>query len=232
MIVKCDMMNCPWNINTDCSKPLVPIKNGQCIFFNQVVRGYMMPVEREFVSPDFVRLGTQLACAEMIRSGVTTFADMYYFETVVAEVLDSAGLRGVVGQTLADFDPPDHRDFDEDGRRRRDRCADERRADRAPDCQWCDSRAVGPDRRTEARRDRRPRPSGGGVARVRRHQRAGDELPVATRIVAGRGECADPGAASSAEGGGLALPTWAHALAPSLPTTTTPAKAGVQLERS
>ncbi len=34
--------------------------------------GYMMPVEREFVSPDFVRLGTQLACAEMIRSGVTT----------------------------------------------------------------------------------------------------------------------------------------------------------------
>ena len=42
--------------------------------------GYMMPVEREFVSPDFVRLGTQLACAEMIRSGITCFADMYYFE--------------------------------------------------------------------------------------------------------------------------------------------------------
>jgi cytosine/adenosine deaminase-related metal-dependent hydrolase len=42
--------------------------------------GYMMPVEREFVSPDFVKLGTQLACAEMIRSGVTCFADMYYFE--------------------------------------------------------------------------------------------------------------------------------------------------------
>ena len=42
--------------------------------------GYMMPVEREFVSPDFVRLGTQLACVEMIRSGITTFADMYYFE--------------------------------------------------------------------------------------------------------------------------------------------------------
>ena len=40
--------------------------------------GYMMPVEREFVSPDFVRLGTQLACAELIRSGVTCFADMYY----------------------------------------------------------------------------------------------------------------------------------------------------------
>ncbi|MGE5465226.1 MAG: amidohydrolase family protein, partial [Syntrophothermus sp.] len=35
--------------------------------------GYMMPVEREFVSPDFVRLGTLLACAEQIRSGFTTF---------------------------------------------------------------------------------------------------------------------------------------------------------------
>lgn len=45
MIVKCDMMNCPWNINTDCSKPLVPIKSGQCIFFNQVAYGYMMPVD-------------------------------------------------------------------------------------------------------------------------------------------------------------------------------------------
>src|SRR5512143_1083179 len=47
--------------------------------------GYMMPVEREFVRPDFVALGTQLACAEMIRSGTTCFADMYYFEDAVAE---------------------------------------------------------------------------------------------------------------------------------------------------
>jgi 5-methylthioadenosine/S-adenosylhomocysteine deaminase len=38
--------------------------------------GYMMPVEREFVRPDFVALGTKLACAEMIRSGTTCFADM------------------------------------------------------------------------------------------------------------------------------------------------------------
>ena len=45
--------------------------------------GYMMPVEREFVRPDFVSLGTQLACAEMIRSGTTCFADMYYFEDAV-----------------------------------------------------------------------------------------------------------------------------------------------------
>src|SRR5512135_1667571 len=42
--------------------------------------GYMMPVERQYVSPEFVRLGTLLACAEQIRSGVTTFNDMYYYE--------------------------------------------------------------------------------------------------------------------------------------------------------
>jgi 5-methylthioadenosine/S-adenosylhomocysteine deaminase len=47
--------------------------------------GYMMPVEREFVSPDFVELGTKIACGEMIRSGITTFADMYYFEESVAD---------------------------------------------------------------------------------------------------------------------------------------------------
>ena len=55
--------------------------------------GYMMPVEREFVRPDFVSLGTQLACAEMIRSGTTCFADMYYFEDAVAAAAAAAGMR-------------------------------------------------------------------------------------------------------------------------------------------
>jgi len=60
--------------------------------------GYMMPVEREFVSPDFVRLGTQLACAELIRTGVTCFADMYYFEEDVAKATAEAGMRAVCSQ--------------------------------------------------------------------------------------------------------------------------------------
>src|SRR5690349_3578259 len=65
--------------------------------------GYMMPVEREFVTPDFVRLGTALGCAEMIRSGITCFADMYYFEEAVAEATAAAGLRAVCGQTVLRF---------------------------------------------------------------------------------------------------------------------------------
>jgi len=75
--------------------------------------GYMMPVEREFVSPDFVRLGTQLACVELIRSGVTCFADMYYFEEDVARATAEAGLRAVCSQTVMKFPTPDAAFFEE-----------------------------------------------------------------------------------------------------------------------
>lgn len=69
--------------------------------------GYMMPVEREFVTPEFCRLGAQIACAEMIRGGITTFADMYYFEETVAQATADAGLRAVCGQTVLKFPSPD-----------------------------------------------------------------------------------------------------------------------------
>jgi 5-methylthioadenosine/S-adenosylhomocysteine deaminase len=75
--------------------------------------GYMMPVEREFVSPEFVRLGTLLACAEMIRSGVTCFADMYYFEEDVAKATADAGMRAVCSQTVLKFPTPDAQSFEE-----------------------------------------------------------------------------------------------------------------------
>ena len=75
--------------------------------------GYMMPVEREFVSPEFVRLGTRLGCAEMIRSGITCFADMYYFEDAVAEATAEAGLRAMCGQTVLRFPTPDARSYEE-----------------------------------------------------------------------------------------------------------------------
>ncbi len=75
--------------------------------------GYMMPVEREFVSPEFCRLGTKLACAELIRSGVTTFNDMYYFEDDVAEATAEAGMRAVVGQTVMKFPTPDSSSYEE-----------------------------------------------------------------------------------------------------------------------
>ncbi len=75
--------------------------------------GYMLPVEREFVSPDFVRLGSLIACAEFIRSGVTSFADMYYFEEDVAKAAVEAGLRGVCSQTVLKFPSPDAASFED-----------------------------------------------------------------------------------------------------------------------
>ncbi|WP_296895929.1 amidohydrolase family protein [Thiohalocapsa sp.] len=75
--------------------------------------GYMMPVEQEFVRPDFCWLGTQLACAEMIRSGVTCFADMYYYEEAVADAAAQAGMRAVCAETLLKFSTPDALSYDE-----------------------------------------------------------------------------------------------------------------------
>jgi len=75
--------------------------------------GYMMPVEREFVTPEFCRLGTLIACAESIRSGVTCFADMYYFEEAVAEAVAQAGMRAVCSQTVLKTPSPDAASYED-----------------------------------------------------------------------------------------------------------------------
>jgi len=75
--------------------------------------GYMLPVEHQFVSEEFCHWGTLLSCAEMIRSGVTTFADMYYFEDAVAEAVAQAGMRAVCAETIMKLPTPDASSYDE-----------------------------------------------------------------------------------------------------------------------
>lgn len=70
---------------------------------------YIFPAEARNVTEDFVFWGTRLGVLEMLRGGVTTYADMYYFEDVVARVTKEAGMRGVLGQTILDFPAPDHK---------------------------------------------------------------------------------------------------------------------------
>jgi 5-methylthioadenosine/S-adenosylhomocysteine deaminase len=70
---------------------------------------YIFPAEAKNVNEEFVRWGTRLAAAEQIRSGVTTFADMYYFEDAVAQETQSAGMRAVLGETFIDFPAPDNK---------------------------------------------------------------------------------------------------------------------------
>ena len=75
--------------------------------------GYMLPVERQFVSPEFVRLGTLIACAEQIRSGVTTFNDMYFFEDDIAQATADAGMRAVCGESVMKYPAPDAPSYDD-----------------------------------------------------------------------------------------------------------------------
>jgi 5-methylthioadenosine/S-adenosylhomocysteine deaminase len=72
---------------------------------------YIFPAEAKNVTEDFVRVGTRLGLAEMIRGGTTTYCDMYYFEDAIADETSKAGVRGVLGETLIDFPAPDNKTF-------------------------------------------------------------------------------------------------------------------------
>lgn len=76
---------------------------------NDWLQRYIFPAEARNVNEEFVLWGTRLGVLEMLRGGITTYADMYYFEDVVASVTKEAGMRGVLGQTIVDFPAPDHK---------------------------------------------------------------------------------------------------------------------------
>jgi len=74
---------------------------------------YIFPAEAKNVTREFVVAGTQLGLAEMIRGGITTYADMYYFEDAIAEETKRAGVRGVLGETVIDFPVADNKTWTE-----------------------------------------------------------------------------------------------------------------------
>jgi len=77
------------------------------------LQNYIFPAEVEFVDAEFVRIGTELACWEMIRGGTTTFVDMYYFPDTIAEVVDSCGMRAMISATVIDQRSPDAENADD-----------------------------------------------------------------------------------------------------------------------
>ncbi len=64
---------------------------------------HIWPVEKKWISADFVQAGSQLACAEMIRGGVTCFNDMYFFPEETARVVEQCGMRATLGLIVIDF---------------------------------------------------------------------------------------------------------------------------------
>lgn len=73
------------------------------------LRKYIFPAEAKNVDKDFVVWGTRLDMLEMLSGGITTYADMYYFEDSVARATKDAGMRGVLGETIIDFPAPDNK---------------------------------------------------------------------------------------------------------------------------
>jgi 5-methylthioadenosine/S-adenosylhomocysteine deaminase len=94
----------PGLVNTHTHAPMVLFRGlADDLDLTEWLEKYIFPAEARMVSPEFVRAGTRLAALEMIRSGTTTFTDMYYFEEAIAEETRKAGLRGVLGQTIIQF---------------------------------------------------------------------------------------------------------------------------------
>jgi 5-methylthioadenosine/S-adenosylhomocysteine deaminase len=98
----------PGLINTHTHAPMVLFRGlADDLALMDWLQKYIFPAEAKLVSPEFVRIGTRLAALEMIQSGTTTFADMYYFEEEIAKETKAAGLRAVLGQTIIQFRAPD-----------------------------------------------------------------------------------------------------------------------------
>ena len=74
---------------------------------------YVFPMEGRLETPEFVRIGTELACWEMIRSGTTSFVDMYFYPDDIARVVDRCGLRAVVASPHIDYPSPGFSGWDD-----------------------------------------------------------------------------------------------------------------------
>lgn len=103
-----DAILAPGLINTHTHAPMTLLRGiADDLRLQEWLERYIFPAEAKNVSPEFVRVGTDLAVLEMLLSGTTTYTDMYYFEEVIAEATRKAGMRAVLGQTIIGFPVPD-----------------------------------------------------------------------------------------------------------------------------
>jgi 5-methylthioadenosine/S-adenosylhomocysteine deaminase len=99
-----DQIVLPGLVNTHTHAPMVMYRGlADDLALMDWLQKYIFPAEAKTVSPEMVRVGTRLAALEMIESGTTAYADMYYFEEEIAKATRDAGLRGVLGQTIIQF---------------------------------------------------------------------------------------------------------------------------------
>jgi 5-methylthioadenosine/S-adenosylhomocysteine deaminase len=100
----------PGLINTHTHAPMSLFRGiADDLDLNEWLTKYIFPAEAKNVNEQFVRAGTRLALAEMIRGGTTTYCDMYYFEDAIADETAKAGVRGVLGETIIRFPVADNK---------------------------------------------------------------------------------------------------------------------------
>src|SRR5258706_2835423 len=100
----------PGLINANTHVPMVLFRGlADDLDLKEWLTKYISPAEAKNVTEEFVRVGTRLGLAEMIRGGTTTYCDMYYFEDAIADETFKAGMRGVLGETVIDFPVADNK---------------------------------------------------------------------------------------------------------------------------
>ncbi len=104
----------PGLINTHTHAPMVLLRGvADDVELEDWLKNYMYPVESDHLTRGFAVTGARLALAEMILGGTTTFADMYYFEDMIARETSRAGVRAVLGEMMLDFPAPDNETWED-----------------------------------------------------------------------------------------------------------------------
>jgi len=94
----------PGLVNSHTHAPMVLMRGlADDMPLKEWLEGHIWPAENKWLGEEFIRDASRLACLEMIRSGTTTFCDMYFFEGVVAEVAKEMGMRAVLTAGIIDF---------------------------------------------------------------------------------------------------------------------------------
>ncbi len=97
----------PGLINTHTHVPMTLFRGlADDLDLDEWLQQHIFPAEAKHVNEEFVRVGTRLGIAEMIKGGITTYCDMYYYEDAIAEETAKAGMRAVLAQSIIDFPAP------------------------------------------------------------------------------------------------------------------------------